>query len=294
MVRFSITETELRQRIDEECTGWHSKAQAQTAKITAAGTLSRFPNLWSEIKQVYMTLQGSKCAFCEKWLEDEKIEHDVEHFRPKSRVDRWTVPAKLRKVGVVAPHAGRGSLPGYARLAYHPLNYVTACKTCNSVLKKCWFPIAGPRDSSTDHPALMSREQAFLIYPISDIDEDPEDLIAFLGISPQARATTGFHCHRALVTIQVFRLDSWRLRKELHKDRAEFLEKLYWALTQRDDPVSTRSEVNRATRAIGRLTNTLFRHANCLRSFNRVYDRTPAEAHAIYLKVSGWLKTVSR
>ncbi len=95
MVRFSITETELRQRIDEEAPGWHSKAQAQTAKITAAGTLSRFPNLWSEIKQVYMTLQGSKCAFCEKWLEDEEsadfLKGDYWRLRGKLDVpkERW-------------------------------------------------------------------------------------------------------------------------------------------------------------------------------------------------------------
>ena len=72
----------------------------------------------------------------------------------------------------------------------------------------------------------MSGERAYLIYPISDIDEDPEVLLAFHGISPQARVKVGFPCHRALVTIHLLQLDSWRHRKELHKDRAEFLEKL--------------------------------------------------------------------
>ena len=86
-------------RIDKEAPGWLSKVQRLSTTATAVGASRKFPNLWSEIKQVYITLQESKCAFCEKWLEDDNIEHDVEHFRPKGRVDRWPVPSTLRKVG---------------------------------------------------------------------------------------------------------------------------------------------------------------------------------------------------
>lgn len=46
-----------------------------------------------------------------------------------------------------------------------------------------------------------------MIYPIGDFDTDPEDLIAFHGASPQAKAPGGIDQHRALVTIAFFKLD---------------------------------------------------------------------------------------
>ena len=228
MVRFEITLADLEAQIEEEKPGWIQKARLRTAAMTSVTAPASFPNRWSQIKRVYIDLQGSKCAFCEKWLEDEAIEHDVEHFRPKGHVDRWPVPPKLKKAGVIVRQASGRTEPGYKRLAYHPLNYVAACKTCNTILKKTWFPITGTRYIDGDNPASMSSEQALLIYPISDVDVDPEVLIDFHGLSPKSKISSGFPCHRALVTIEVFQLDNWRRRKELNKDRAEWLEKLYW------------------------------------------------------------------
>jgi hypothetical protein len=293
MVQHDITRDELRRRIEAEQPGWHQRASTQTTTLLAGTGHRQFPSLWSEIKRVYMRLQGSKCGFCEKWLEDEPIEHDVEHFRPKGRVDRWLVPAKLWKAGVTVRQPARGPEPGYPRLAYHPLNYVTACKKCNTILKKNWFPISGIRCVDGRDPAKLSKEQALLIYPISDIDDDPEKLISFHGLSPRALITSGFPLHRALVTISVFQLDDWRRRKELNKDRAEFLEKLFWALKQRDNPSSTPHEKQLAASVIGRLTSKKFRHANCLQSFKRLYVADVTEAEAIYLKVHRWLQSVS-
>ncbi len=293
MVRFEITVAELERRIEVEAPGWIHRAGLRTAKFASGTAHASFPNLWSDIKRVYISLQGSKCAFCEKWLEDEAIEHDVEHFRPKGSVDRWPVPPKLRKAGVIVQRGSSRNEPGYARLVYHPLNYVAACKTCNTILKKNWFPVSGTRNLNGDDPAKMPSERALLIYPISDIDSDPEELIGFNGLSPKAKHSTGFPCHRALVTIQIFQLDNWRRRKELNKDRAEWLEKLYWALSQRQNPSSTRDEVRKAVSAIARLTSKKFRHANCLRSFQRLYDANSDEAKSIYKKVHRWLLSVS-
>lgn len=39
-----------------------------------------------------MELQHSKCGYCEKWLEGSDygtIEHDMEHYRPKSSVKAY-------------------------------------------------------------------------------------------------------------------------------------------------------------------------------------------------------------
>ena len=292
MIRHEIALAELFDRIEKEKPGWAARADANTKAIVKAGRPT-FPAIWSEIKQVYIELQGSKCAFCEKWLEDEKIEHDVEHFRPKGRVKRCVVPTSIRSAGIALRQPASGDEPGYQRLAYHPLNYVTACMTCNRILKKSYFPIAGSRQTDASDPAACAPEKPFLIYPLSDIDENPEDLIEFHGLSPEARVPSGFGRCRGLLTIWFFRLDDWRRRKELNKDRAEFLEKLLWAFRQRDRPSSSPNEIKQALQVIKRLTSKRFRHANCLRSFSRLYESDRAEAEAIYAKAADFLNSVS-
>jgi len=289
MIRHAIVPADLYGRIDKEKPGWQTRADANTAKNVKTARPT-FPRIWSEIKQVYISLQGSKCAFCEKWLEDEKIEHDVEHFRPKGKVKRCEVPASMKNAGIAIRQPATGDEPGYRRLAYHPLNYVAACMTCNRILKKSYFPIAGSRRTDASDPTACTAEMPFLIYPLSDIDEDPEELIEFHGLSPEARSSSGFRRCRGLVTIWFFRLDDWRRRKELNKDRAEFLEKLLWALRQRDRSTSSQSEIQEATKAIKRMTSTRFRHANCLRSFLRLYESDRAEAEAIYARVAHFLE----
>ncbi len=293
MIRHEIAAIELYDRIEKEKPGWKTRADANTEKNLKAGRPT-FPAIWSEIKQVYIALQGSKCAFCEKWLEDEKIEHDVEHFRPKGKIKRCEVPTSMKSAGITIRQPASGDEPGYLRLAYHPLNYVAACMTCNRILKKSYFPIGGSRRTDASDPATCTTEKPFLIYPLSDIDEDPEELIEFHGLSPEAKVSSGFRRCRGLVTIWFFRLDDWRRRKELNKERAEFLEKLLWALRQRDRPTSSQSEIQEATQAISRLTSKRFRHANCLRSFRRLYESDRAEAEAIYAQVPDFLERMSR
>jgi len=191
MIRHEIALDELQNRIEKEKPGWKTRADAQTEENVKAAR-PKFPAIWSEIKQVYIELQGSKCAFCEKWLEDEKVEHDVEHFRPKGKVKRCEVPPSVKSAGIAVRQPASGDEPGYERLAYQPLNYMAACMTCNRILKRSYFPIAGSRRTDASAPADCAAEKAFLIYPLSDIDEDPEELIEFRGLSPEARVSSGF------------------------------------------------------------------------------------------------------
>ncbi len=215
-------------------------------------------------------------------MEADRIEHDVEHFRPKASIARWDVPAHLREelraagFRVNQPH--RGSEPGYRLLAYHILNYATVCKECNSVLKRNLFPITGKRSSDARDPTKLASEGALLIYPLGSHDADPEDLIEFCGASPQVRAVSGHDRLRALVTIEVFGLDDWRGRRSLILDRMEWVEKLLWALQRRHRG----QDASNARKAIERLTSTTFRHANCLRSFRRLYEKNPVEAERLY------------
>src|SRR5262249_46576932 len=165
-------------------------------------------SLWSDIKDVYIRLQGSKCIYCETMIEG-NIANDVEHYRPKAKVSPWKVPAWLGKAGLTTtkPATPQGDR-GYSRLADEPLNYGASCKFCNSVLKKNLFPICGARQTFGKDPRRMKSERPLLIYPIGGIDEDPEKLIRFVGMHPEpavARGRRGYF--RALATIEVFRLD---------------------------------------------------------------------------------------
>jgi hypothetical protein len=287
MIRVSTTAAALLAAIEAHRPGWSVRAEARTEALAASRADPEFLSLWSEIKAVYIGLQHAKCAYCEKELEDQPIEHDVEHYRPKKEVARWVVPRALARQGIAVAQPARGGEPGYRLLAYHPLNYAASCKTCNSILKRNYFPIAGTRDPAGRDPAAMAGERPFLVYPIGDIDDDPEDLIEFAGLSPQAKGTR-FRRQRALVTIWLFDLN----RKWLRKDRALEVMRYFLALerTQR----SPRDRIARDSEKIVRyLSSPRARHANCLRSFRRLYDADRPAAERIFHACARLVKSVS-
>ena len=143
----------------------------------------------------------------------------------------WQVPSRLLAHGVAVQQPTDGSSePGYSQLAYSPFNYAIACKTCNSTLKKNFFPIEGTRDSTATDPARIDGEKALLIYPIGAVDKDPEQLIEFEALSPVPKSASGFDRRRALVTIEVFHLDDSTRRRPLFKQRAYLLRLLHHEL----------------------------------------------------------------
>jgi hypothetical protein len=300
MTRIEVGAAKLRRLIRAHDPTWLKRAREQTKTLETGIPATEFPSIWNEIKDVYIRLQGgergSKCAYCEKWIEAARIEHDVEHFRPKTKVSRWKVPEHLLRefhaAGVQVNQPAEESELGYRFLAYHVLNYAAACKQCNSVLKRNLFPITGKRLSNAKDPARLKSEGALLIYPIDHVDTDPEDLIEFQGISPRAKAAAGLDRLRALVTIEIFQLDDWRSRKSLIYDRLEWVEKLWLALKQRDRGESP-NDVHDANQTIARMISTGFRHANCLRSFHRLYERSPGEAEGFYKVAMKYLQSYS-
>ena len=67
MIRYPITQSKLEERIEEEADGWLQKAAERTKKIRQKGYYNEKGSIWSDVKPVYMKLQGSsKCAFCER------------------------------------------------------------------------------------------------------------------------------------------------------------------------------------------------------------------------------------
>jgi hypothetical protein len=240
-------------------------------------------SIWSEVKPVYMTLQGdSKCAFCERKLESVdhgKGEQAVEHFRPKGKLSKWRLPAPLRNMGVAltVPPRRKG---GYYLLAYDLFNYSAACNPCNSALKRDYFPVSGDYQLVGPSPESLMKEQPLLIYPIGDFDADPEDLIKFNGISPYAAGTSKRDRERGLVSIEFFQLDSLK-RTNLLLERARIIEILFIAL---EDLCSSKTPLSRkhlAGKIIKNATSDKAPHTNCARSFCDLFSRNPLQAAAI-------------
>ncbi len=280
MIRVEIDRDDLEQKIRDHNATWLDTAKSKTQDLESDPALE-VTSIWSPIKEVFMNLQHSKCIFCEKEVEDQPIEQDVEHFRPKNNVRRWSVPEWMEnEEGISVKQPTNGSEPGYRLLAYNFLNYAAACKTCNSTRKSDYFPIAGPsRKSSSKNPARLRSEKAYLIYPISDLDDDPEDLIEFRALSPQAKQVAGFGRKRALVTIELFQLDDPNGRPYLFKTRAKNVWLLHKCLIQID--AGNAAERAEAQTVVDFLTSPASEHTNCLRSFRRLYGNDPAEAASV-------------
>jgi hypothetical protein len=295
MIRYSVALTELKRRIEKTKPGWLAEAAKRTQHFRDLGDYneSSSASIWGEVKEVYMELQANKCAYCESRRESADygtIEHDVEHFRPKSSLKSWKPSAEFASHNI--PLADNtASDVGYYLLPYHPFNYAISCKVCNSVFKGDRFPIGGTRNRKLADPARAAREKAYLPYPIGQTDADPEDLITFHGVSPAARMASGFDRDRALVTIEFFKLDDPK-RKSLFRRRAETIVTLYLLL---EGEARATSAVDRRMyrRLILSLTSDAAEHANCARSFVKLYREKTAEAREFFLRVQEYLGTIS-
>ncbi len=295
MIRYHITTVELGQAIEKESPGWIKKASDRTKVFKKKRKYIEKGSIWSKAKPAYMRLQGnSKCAYCERKLESidfGKVEQDVEHFRPKGGIRAWKVPEALINEGVnfsKAPPAGKG----YYLLPYHPLNYAAACKPCNSALKKNYFPIAGKYDLSGSDPKKLRSEQPFLLYPIGDIDDDAEQIMEFYGLSPRPVATNGHARHRALVTIEFFKLDDVEKRKNLFRERALLIVALCAQLEKRKNSASSSAKAQ-AQKLVDSFTSPNMQHTNCARSFRRLFDEDSVQARSLADAAAELLSTIS-
>jgi hypothetical protein len=295
MVRYKITEAKLRKMIERESPGWLDDARERTERFRQDGRYSEEEGNWSAVKGAFMDIQKSKCAYCEEEFESKvygKIYHDIEHFRPKNGVNVWPPKSRLnelRKLGFDFATGGDWS-EGYYLLAYHPFNYATACKVCNSVLKKNHFPIAGPRGIQSDDPRTLKGEKPYLIYPLGTMDgDDPENLITFNGIYPEAMATKGRKYWRARVTIQLFALDR---RERLLKGRAERIIALDMARTIQRNSATTPEKRQRASEHLERLKDLDSAHCNCVRCFEALYQKDASEAEKVVAKANDYLSSL--
>ncbi|MCX7049142.1 MAG: hypothetical protein NTX50_27105 [Candidatus Sumerlaeota bacterium] len=266
MIGYPKTLKELETRAGSK---WLDKAKSQRQKSIRSRKCIK--SLWSEIKPIFMEIQGNgKCAFCERKLESVeygRIEQDVEHFRPKNGVKAWTLPNELKRLPF-------GSVPknnhGYYWLGYHLHNYAAACKPCNTCLKGTAFPIAGKYGLNTRKtPAeLHELEKPYLIYPLGDFDDAPEQLIEFCGLSPRPRFKTGHKRNRARVTIAFFHLDDME-RGNLFLERARTIMLLRKYLPGKDSD---------SLKVVEKLESSSAPHTNCAQSFHRLFNANRDEA----------------
>jgi hypothetical protein len=284
MITYRITQAQLNTLIETEAPGWLNRAANRTAGFRRKGRYEENASIWSEVKSVYMRLQGDcKCAYCERKLESidfGKVEQDVEHFRPKGSVRAWKLPKALQAQGIVASDAP-GQDHGYYLLPYHPFNYSAACKPCNSALKKNYFPIGAEYDLAGDDPARLAKEKPFLICPIGDFDDAAEDLIKFHGVSPQPVATKGHARHRGLVTIEFFKLDDEAKRKNLLRERAVIIVALHPQL-EKLTGAATRNAKKEAQTVVNGFTASKAPHTNCARCHRELFKDNQVEARAVF------------
>ncbi|MFM2057352.1 MAG: hypothetical protein RLY71_1737 [Pseudomonadota bacterium] len=294
MISYPISRARLEQLIEQEKPGWLQRANNRTAIFAKDEKYEETSSIWSEIKSVYMRLQGeSKCAFCERKLEYEfygNIEQDVEHFRPKKRVKKWAPSETLHQLGIRVqspPETG-----GYFLLAYDIFNYSAACKPCNSTIKSDYFPVIGSHQLNGARPEDLLSEQPLLIYPIGDFDTPPDRLIGFYGIAPKALHDSGHDQHRALATIEFFGLDDFNRRKNLARERATIIVALFPQLENLMH--STDAKHKRSARTIIQsYTQPKAPHANCARSFVELHSSDQSSAAQIFDDAVKYLDTIS-
>lgn len=255
---------------------WVADAAAFTERNRKAGAYIVDQNIWTDVKQFLMPSQYYKCAYCETLLGSDGISFDVEHFRPKARVFAWPKPK----------HGSLPAEPGYHLLAYDVGNYLLACKVCNSVYKRNFFPTADRRRRQTQDPTELARERPLLINPLDPFDIDPTRLITFRGTVPQPVAKSGRDRHRAETVIAVLRLDT---RETLIRARAKCIVDLWDLFIARDAPGRIGANARQRTASLLRPTQP---HHNCTVSFHKLCQREPDEAEDLRDMLQSYLDTI--
>jgi hypothetical protein len=278
MIRYAVTQAELRQRINDFSPSWFDKARERTEAYRVAGRYTKPPSdIWSDIKRVFMDVQGYKCGFCERRLERSdfgNVEHDVEHFRPKGMVEQWPFPSTPeRATGLNFPLGDPSPDLGYFLLPHQPENYLISCKTCNTAFKSNGFPVEGPRTLDMESPRNTS-ERALLVYPIGSFDDDPQKLIRFEGIVPVPAAHSGRRRKRGQTLINFFGLAE---REGLLVERSVTIINLHLALSSVGAPNPTGQIAQHLVKV---LTSDHAAHASCARSFVALWGVDQAAALA--------------
>ena len=286
MIRYPATLAQIESSVDALSPQWRTRAAAKTKTFRKNKKYEEASSSWSEIKQVFMDLQFNKCGYCERLLgigDKSSIEFDLEHFRPKSSVAAWP-----KQTSTYNFPTGPASANGYYLLAYNLFNYLVACKKCNSPYKSSYFPIAASqRKISSDDFAVLATENPLLIYPIGELDDNPEDLITFDGTQPRPTTSRGHKFRRARVTIDFFALNT---REELLRRRADLIRAIFVAFEDRNHRTSARRRDARL--ALAEIESNAFEHRNCARAFLKICEENHDLAEAYYTAALDYIESI--
>lgn len=172
------------------------------------------------VRKALRELFHGKCAYCESFYDDTQTE-DVEHFRPKGRID--TLTANL--------------YPGYWWLAATWSNLLPSCARCNRrnevqlydgstahIGKGNRFPI----DDEAKRARKENDEAQEVSLLINPCEDDPEDYLQFevkddtCLIRPRSANKTALAYRRASTSIDVYGLN----REGLVKQRSRYFIRL--------------------------------------------------------------------
>ena len=117
---------------------------------------SKYWGSGSGVKEFLFKSQHSKCCYCER--KRDQIELDVEHFRPKGKLENYS------------------KHKGYWWKAYDWDNLLISCKTCNQQYKKNQFPLENEDQRAYNEKDDLTKEKPILINPLT---ENPEDFIEY-------------------------------------------------------------------------------------------------------------------
>ena len=126
----------------------------------------------------------------------------------------------------------------------------------------------------------------YLIYPLGEIDNDPAQLITFLGITAKPKATTEAERSRASVTIEFFKLNN---RGELRRGRSTELKAMFAVLELRR-LASTDQERTDYDDLITLSCSPVASHSSRCESFRQLYDTDPESARLIFNECRDLLK----
>lgn len=283
MIQYKVDRAALISEINKESPSgaWWRKAKKAFDQAVLFGTHDADKEYWSEIKEAYMRLQNHKCAYCETPMAQgrhAKIDYDVEHHRPKGKVDAWPTQEIRRRLSINYTVAS-GRVAGYPELAHHPHNYVVSCKVCNSPYKSNFFPILGTpsKNGECRIARLNSKEKPVIPLPMGDWGEDPEQILTFLGFVAIPASDDPASVLRAKVIIDFFELN---LRPDLLLGRATAIYKMYHHLCEVKDQRVANDSAEAQRWVLNAMADSAPYSAAC-RAYYRLYQEDSGRAKEI-------------
>jgi len=147
-------------------------------EFTLKGTVDfKGRETWTRFKNDMAPATFGKCGYCEvNVVAVDRFKGDVEHYRPKGRVDRLVVgpDSTVKKSELLFTS-------GYHWLAYSWSNYILTCNRCNSAHKRNFFPLKA-EPAAAPKAGDEVKEDALLLNPFGPKDPTKHLMFDRLGV----------------------------------------------------------------------------------------------------------------